>query len=276
MARLPKKSLFGVLVLVILMLFTMRITDFSRSELSPVEIILRDTLAPLQGGVTGVSDRISTVMSSMTQYREMSLENQELQKQLGTMAAKLSKMEEYRQENLRLRKMLRLKDSLDSRFRTTAAVLIARDTSNWYHSIIVDQGKEQGISYNMPVINDQGLVGRVIAVTNNTAEVLLLMDPEGTVGGLIQDTRTPGIVRGSGKGEVLDMVHLAHDAPVQKNQVVVTSGLGDIFPKGLRVGYIVGAEIEANGLVKRAKIEPFVDFDRLEEVYIITDSQGDR
>ncbi len=275
MARLPKKSFFGVLLLVVLMLVTMRLTDFDRIELTPVEILLRDILAPLQSGVTGISGKISAAVAGITEYQEISDKYLELQRRVGTLVAKLNRMEEYRQENVRLRKLLNLKQAVDGRFNLLAATVIARDASNWYHTITVDRGANAGVERNMPVVNHQGLVGRVIAVTDDTAEVLLLMDPEGAAGGLIQATRTPGIVKGSGEGDRLNMIHLAHDAPVMENQVVVTSGLGDIFPKGLRIGYITGTRLEANGLVKQAQIRPFVDFDRLEEVFVITGTRED-
>lgn len=252
------------------MLFTMKLTDINRTNLTPPERLLRDMLAPLQSGVMAVTTKVSDVVSGVTKYKETSLKYQELKEQVGKLKAQLNQMEEYRMENLRLRKLLDMKQSLGSEWNLVAASVIARDASNWYHTVTVNRGTEHGIARDMPVINHQGLVGRVIAVTRNTAEVLLLMDPEGAAGGLIQETRTPGIVEGTGHEQQLRLVHLAHDAQVEKNQVVVTSGLGDIFPKGLRIGYITGSEVAANGLVKQAFIRPFVDFDRLEEVLIIT------
>ncbi len=274
MVRLPKKSFFGVLALAVLMLVTMRLTDLNRSQLTPVETVLRDILAPLQSGVSGVSGKISDTLSVITRTKKITIQYGELQQQVGELTAKLNMMEEYRQENVRLRKMLQMKQSLDNRFQMVGAAVIARDASNWYHSITVDQGKDRGIKRDMPVISQRGLVGRVIAVTKGTAEILLLMDPEGSAGGLVQATRTPGIIKGNGEGKGLTMVHLAHDAPIQENQVVVTSGLGDIFPKGLRIGYITGTVVEANGLVKKAFIQPFADFNRLEEVFIIAGVKG--
>lgn len=123
----------------------------------------------------------------------------------------------------------------------------------------------------MPVINESGLVGRVINVTSHTSEVLLILDREGAVGAMVQQTRIPGVVEGLGSPtDQLQMIHIAQDAPVKVNQVVITSGYGGIFPKGLRIGYVKEIFPEGNGLMKRAVLQPFVDFDRLEEIMVIT------
>jgi rod shape-determining protein MreC len=123
----------------------------------------------------------------------------------------------------------------------------------------------------MPVINEQGLVGRIINVTNSTAEVLLIMDREGAVGALVQQTRVPGVVEGLGpNSSQLQMLHIAVDAPISVNQVVVTSGYGGKFPKGLRIGYVTEIIPQGDGLMKKAIIQPFVDFGRLEEIMVVT------
>jgi len=270
LARLPKKSFWGILLLVVLLLFTMKLTDINRTNLTPPEVLLRDILAPLQGGVMVVTAKVSDAVSNISNYKETNIKYEELKGQVDNLRSKLSQLEEYRQENVRLRRLLNLQTNLNSDWDSIAASVIARDASNWYHTITLNRGSNDGVGQNMPIINSEGLIGRVIAVTNNTAEVLLLMDPEGAVGGLVQETRTPGIIEGVGQEQQLMLVHLAHNAEVEENQVVITSGLGDIFPKGLRIGYITNIAVEANGLVKKAVVKPFVEFDRLEEVFILT------
>ena len=147
----------------------------------------------------------------------------------------------------------------------------ARDLENLHQTLIINKGSEDGIRKDMPVINEQGLIGRIINVTDRTSEVLLILDREGAVGAMVQQTRVPGVVEGLGPGsDQLQMIHINVDAPIGVNQVIITSGYGGIFPKGLRIGYVKEIIPEANGLMKRAVIQPFVDFDRLEEILVVT------
>ena len=110
----------------------------------------------------------------------------------------------------------------------------------------------------------------VIGVSKNTAEVLLILDAEGAVGARILENRiTPGVVTGTGRSDCLQMRYLPHDMPIECGHTVVTSGLGGLYPQGIRIGRVAEVNIEAGGLVKSVLIEPFVDFDRLEEVFVI-------
>ena len=127
----------------------------------------------------------------------------------------------------------------------------------------------------MAVITPRGIVGRVTAAAERSSEVLLVLDPEGAVAGMVRNSRYPGIVEGSVSDQgYLQMIHLPYDSQVRENQTVITSGLGGIFPKGLRIGFITEIIVEPNGLMKKALIQPFVDFDRLEEVLVVIGEKG--
>ena len=265
------KGLFIIVLLTAALLFGIQQTGFHRPGLSKGEEILRSALAPLQSGVMIVSNKVSGFLSYVTSIAEVRVENERLKDQVNQLITENNRLIEYRQENARLRKLLSFQEAVGSNYSLIAARVIARNPENWYSTLSIDKGQIQGIEKNMPVINDVGLVGRVINVAPDSAEVLLIIDREGAVGGMVQQSRVPGVVEGYGPNtDLLQMIHLAHDAPVYRNQVVITSGLGGIFPKGLRIGYVNNVVPEANGLMKRAYLQPFVDFDRLEEVMVIT------
>ena len=265
------KGLFIIVLLTAALLFGIQQTGFHRPGLSKGEEILRSALAPLQSGVMIVSNKVSGFLSYVTSIAEVRVENERLKDQVNQLITENNRLIEYRQENACLRKLLSFQEAVGSNYSLIAARVIARNPENWYSTLSIDKGQIQGIEKNMPVINDVGLVGRVINVAPDSAEVLLIIDREGAVGGMVQQSRVPGVVEGYGPNtDLLQMIHLAHDAPVYRNQVVITSGLGGIFPKGLRIGYVNNVVPEANGLMKRAYLQPFVDFDRLEEVMVIT------
>jgi rod shape-determining protein MreC len=266
---MPKKFI-AVLIILIVAFFSIKFTGIERTAVTPVEKIIRETLAPLQNGVNIVTNKILNIKNYIITNKSLQKENKILKDKIYALTVENTLLEEYRQENVRLKLLIDNKNQNDEYWETTAAHVIARDYNNWFHSIVVNKGSKDGIKRDMVVVNYQGLVGRVVNVTPNTSEVLLITDSESAVGALIQTTRVHGILESALEAEEkLQMVHIPHDAPIPKNAVVVSSGLGSIFPKGLRLGYVKSIVSASNGLVKMVMVKPFVDFNSLEEVLII-------
>ncbi len=192
-----------------------------------------------------------------------------MQAKIVSLQEEVNSLTEAQLENVRLRKLLGMKEDMEQKWQMIPANIIARDTENWFRSVTIDRGTVDGLKKDLVVINQDGLVGRVISVTRNTAEVLLILDREGAVGCLVQLTRTPGIVEGLGTSGLLRMIDFPYDAEVKENQVVLTSGLGGVYPSGLRIGFITQVKLEPNGLMKQAIVKSFVDFNRLEEVLVL-------
>ncbi|NLK01172.1 MAG: rod shape-determining protein MreC [Clostridia bacterium] len=268
--RKHRNHMIGLALLIIL-LVTVRLTGFERAQLSRGEMLMRDMIAPLQSGVTFVSKKANDIYSSFFLFRKVQRENEELNKLVDELKTENNLLREYRQENIRLKELLGFQQSTIGQYSLTAAQVIGKNPSGLYRTLTINKGKNNGIAKNMPVINDKGVVGRIINVTPHNSEVLLLLDKEGAVGTLIQETRVPGVTEGTGSiSNELQMIHIAREASVSKNHTVVTSGFGGYFPKGLRVGRVIEVVPDANDLMKKALVEPFVDFDRLEEVMVIT------
>lgn len=248
----------------------MRYTAPIRPYLTLVEALLRDAVAPLQNGVTVITRKITGLSYLIISQQQLLEQIESLREEVNRLSAENHQLEEYRLENVRLRKLLGFAERNQDRYQVLPARVIGRDTKNVFSTLTLDVGTRHGVQRNMTVITHQGLVGRVVAVTANTAEVLTLLDQESAVGALLQASRYPGVVEVMpGKTSLLQMIHLPHDTPVRSNQVVITSGMGGLFPKGLRIGYVVDTVLEANGLMKKAIVEPFVDFNRLEEVLVL-------
>ncbi|MGI9861573.1 rod shape-determining protein MreC [Moorella naiadis] len=253
----------------------MRWSALERSRLTFLEGSLRDALAPAERGITLVVNKGTGWLAAVKDYGHLQAENQALQQQVAELQAATVQMEEYRQENNRLRALLDYKTANQQAFTFTAAPVIGRNPNNWYHTITLGLGSSAGLKKDQVVVTSQGVVGRIIAVSPRTAEVLLILDREGAIGGMIQVTRTPGIVEGSPDYRgYLQMVHVPRDAQILPNQVVITSGLGGVFPRGLLLGTVIKTLPEPDGLMQRAIIAPAVDFDRLEDVLVITGVKG--
>jgi rod shape-determining protein MreC len=150
-----------------------------------------------------------------------------------------------------------------------AAAVIGRDPSPFLHYIIINRGSSDGIRRGMPVVTNQGLVGRVDAVIADAARVQLLTDPGIAVNARLQAAETDGILTGSVTGD-LTMDMISQDAHVEPGDVVFTSGLGGDYPPDLLIGQVVNVRKRDYELFQQASILPAVDFSQLEIVLVIT------
>lgn len=193
-------------------------------------------------------------------------ENGILQNQVQELGNKVIQLQEFESENKRLRLLLELKEQLD--YATLPARVIGRDISGWSFLIIIDKGKKDGIVEDMPVVSGEGVVGKTIEVGTYTSKVQLLIDQRSRIGGMMQRSRLVGVVEGTGQGYLI-MNYLPRDESVFLNDLVLSSGLGGVFQKGLVIGTVQAVYEEKFGLYKYAKVLPVVHFDKLEEVLII-------
>jgi rod shape-determining protein MreC len=201
-------------------------------------------------------------------WKSVRRENATLRGESEQLRVQAMQVGETREENGRLRRLLVLRDRLP--LATVAGEVIGREAGGWVRSLTVNRGRGDGIAQQTPVIVPDGLVGRVAQVHRGAAVIQLLNDPASTVGAVVQRTRTAGLVEGDAGG-ALRFKFMARDgASVAPGDLVVTSGLGTIFPKGLPVGRVVKVEDKGSALFHFAVLAPAVDFSRVEEVLLVT------
>lgn len=240
-----------------------------------MEEAITTVLAPIQSVFSNVGFRFRSIGLStgelMTAYRD----NQALKAENEEIRQKNLNIDEIMAENLRLRSMLDYKKAANQ-FDLVAAAVVGRDLGTWNHTLIINKGTADGITKDMPVVVPQGLVGSVVNVYNNVSKVQLILDPRSAVGTLVQrpESRVVAIVEGSSASPKNPrMVNIARDADIIKSDKLITSGFGGIYPKGLLIGEVIDIVNEEGGLLKYASIKPSVDFDRLEEVFVIVRSR---
>ena len=272
MLKFFKNRFFWALLLVIVIsLVVMNLTAAQRSNITFVEKIIRDTYVPLQSGVSSFRsnwDRRTAVFNDKSQLQQQIKLLEEKNNQL---ALENQALQEYKQESFRLRKMLNFYNANRENYDLLPAHLIARSPNNWYESITIDRGSRQGVQKDMPVISPGGLVGRVESVSENSAQVSLITDREMAVGAIIQKTReTNGIVEGLGDSDQLRMINIPYYSKINEGDRIVSSGLSTIYPPGINIGTVTEVTPEPNGLLLTAMIKPAVDFNKLEEVFVIT------
>ena len=198
---------------------------------------------------------------------------EDLKKENAGLKAEQLRYSEILAENIRMKDLLRFKQGY-TRFNLLGASVIARDYGTWMNTLMIDRGSDSGIKVYMPVIVPEGVVGFVSEVYLKTARVQLLLDPRTVVGGMVQRpaSRVVSMVSGnSGKQGVLSFINISREADVIKGDVVITSGYGGVYPKGLAVGTVEKVSDDLEKVSLDADIKPAVDFSHLEEVFVITD-----
>lgn len=236
--------------------------------------LLEDSLLKVTGPfvslVSGTVGSVGGLWNSYVDLRGIRRENLELRTKLGRLEELGRQGEEFRRENVRLRELLALKESLP--LPSLAAEVLTLGSSGQARTALINRGTRDGVQRNMPVVNRQGVVGRVIAVGSGVAKLQLLVDPNSGVAGLFQRTRGQGMVVGMGD-RGCRMEYISPLEGVEVGDVVVTSGLDRIYPKGITIGIVTTVE-EADQLTKSVMIQPEVDFRRLEEVLVLLKSEG--
>ena len=173
--------------------------------------------------------------------------------------------------NARLRSLLNFKKTINQE--VLACEVISKDPSAVIKTVIINKGGSDGLTNGVPVVVSEGIVGRIIEVSNHYSKVLLVIDANSAVDALVQRTRARGIVKGALYGSCrLDYVLWRDD--VQVDDVVISSGLDGVYPKGLRLGKVSGIVKHNSGVFQEVNVHPFVDFEKLEEVLVILNPPG--
>jgi rod shape-determining protein MreC len=215
------------------------------------------------GGVKHVWARYFALYQAQQENVRLRIENERLESELAY-------REEERLENERLRAMLGVRDKSSS-LNMVYASIVGASPSVLFQSFRVDVGRHHGVKTGAPVLNYEGLIGRVASLGEYYADVMLLLDANSSLDVLVQRTRDGARVRGTG-GEhemQLEVQYLARTADVEPGDVLITSGVGNVFPKGIRVGKVRSVQRRAFGLYQYATVTPSVNFGRLESVMVV-------
>lgn len=237
--------------------------------------VLTTIMAPINSFFTSIGSSVNKggnfVGSIMSTYEE----NQLLKKEISELRRANINAAEIWAENKRLHEMLNYKQA-NSRFILVPAKVVGFNPGGLSGNIIIDKGKKDGLDKEMPVITADGLVGSVIDVYRSSARVQLILHPKSAVGGIVQRpaSRAAGIVNGNASTpDMPSLLNLPRDADILGGDTILTSGYGGIYPKGLVIGVVDSVGNAEGGLLKYAVINPTVDFERLEEVMVITNAE---
>lgn len=234
-------------------------------ELSWWSGLVLDVAVPVQKMVALPLDAARDSWDDYVALVDVKSENERLRSRLAEVEDENLQLREALVASGRLERIAKMRDEFD--IPMLPAELVGLDVSTWFRSVLLDRGRKHGVRSGMPLISEQGLVGLVTATSRNAAKGMLLLDRQSAVDGVVQRSRARGVVRGA--GEELAFEFVARGADVAVGDVIITSGLGGVYPKGLRIGRIRSVDEPGAQLVRRAVVEPAVDFGRLEQVFVM-------
>ena len=265
-----RKGFWSILITALALLIVMRLSSSNRPEITGLGKLIRQCYVPLQNGSDKLIQGLGQARIKLIGGGDLAARIEALESENNLLNIEVMQLRENKAEVDRLRSLLAYQQYHEDVYDVETARVIARSPNNWYQTMIINKGTVSGLAVNMIVINPYGLVGRVVSVSNNSAQIWLITDREMAVGAILQETReTRGIVEGMGDNGRLRMINIPYYSRISEGERVVTSGLSDIYPAGIQIGLIRDIKKDANGLVLSATVEPSVDFDQLEEVLVI-------
>ncbi len=266
----PKHLFFtGALLCFILIFVSFRY----REKLSPVKTAVGNVISPMQDGINSIGRAISDQVDKLTSLNKLLKENESLNKQVSTLSYENKILLQDKYELDRFRDLYKL-DKKYADYPKVGARVIDADLNSWYSSFRIDKGTDDGIAVDMNVIAGNGLVGIIEEVGKNWARVKSIIDDSSNVSGMFLKTSDQCIVNGDLElynSGVIGVELISKDAEVSDGYEVVTSPISDKYLQGILIGYISDLTADSNNLTQTAHLTPAVDFDRIEEVLIITE-----
>lgn len=226
--------------------------------------------SPFQSAISWVLGGVKHVWYGYLYFVGLQRSNDALRKENDVLRGQLAEDWETQSENDRLRSMLAFEKENPGQL--VAATVIGADSASWAKSIRINRGSKAGLGRNMAVVTPSGVLGRVVEVSPWYSDVQLITDGRSDVPVRVQRTRAQGMLEGLSKG-ICHLKFVQRSEDVEAGDIVITSGLGGIFPRGLVVGTIVDVEKKEYGVLQEVRVVPAVDFQRLpEEVLVVVQS----
>ncbi|MDH4139017.1 MAG: rod shape-determining protein MreC [Coriobacteriia bacterium] len=259
-------GVLAILLVAAIVLMTMSAREGEQGMLHRTRKALQAATAPIASVGTWISTPVRAVTDWAGGLSVSRSEVDELQTQNEELRQRVAELEEARLENERLRTLVGFTEA--RKLEALGARVIARPTSSWESVIVIDRGTADGVEPGMPVLAPQGLLGQTVEVTEHSAKVRLIVDQRSGVAGMVQSTRAEGIVRGSVEGG-LDMEYVSRETTVVAGDIVLTSGMGGVYPKGLLIGEVSKVDLPENALFSIIEVRPSARLQGVEEVIVL-------
>ena len=259
----------GIVALVVFAAALLALLSIGPQATRKIQATFFQAISPFLKTGSGLERQITSVRTGLKSLEELERDNAQLRVENRSLKATNEALRDVEHEVNRLRHALAYRER--SLFRLVPAEIVSRDSSTWWRTVTINRGEQDGLAPEMPVLTDEGLVGRTTTVSPNISVVLLVSDENCRVAASVEGTREQGIVTGErvagSLAPMLDLNYLSKQAELKPGQKVYTSGVGGVFPSGLFVGTVRSFQVRA--LDSQAKVAPAVDLARLEDVFVV-------
>lgn len=268
----PFKNKLAVTIVLLSVAFCGMIIYSLQSDANGISSSVSTVVSPLQKIVYNINSRVKETVDFFLNFSEVKLENEQLKQKNTELENELIEYESLKDEVERLREALNFTESR-SNYNYVGVNIIGYSGSSLSDGYIIDKGSNDGIAKNMVVVSYKGLVGKVTKVSSNFAVVQSILNENIAVAVMDQQTRdATGVLQGLSDKKDTNMTvvyNLPIDSDVKEGDIIITSGLGKIYPKEIPVGTVVSVQEDNVKVMKSAVVEPFVNFNKLEELFVV-------
>jgi rod shape-determining protein MreC len=227
---------------------------------------------PIQAGISWSLDKVASGFHNYIYLWHVRQDNLGLLDENRRLLNSIASLRETEQENIRLKKILNFEEQFH--IKSVVARVVAKDISTEFRAVRINRGENAGIRRNMAVISTEGVVGRVLRTTPNTADIITVLDLLSAVDTINERSRARGVMEGL-TDETAVLRYTVRTDDIQPGDGLISSGLGGIFPKGIPVGTVSKVNRKQFGISQDVEVKPAVDFAKLEEVMIVTHSDSE-
>ncbi len=264
--RLPLAFAALVLLTTFFMIGDQRAARGERADAPwPLSVLIEAT-APIQRAVRWPFERMRGGWGEYVALVDVQRDNETLRGRIAQLEDENLQLREALVESGNLERVAAMRRGFEAEL--MPARVIGQDVSPYFRSLLLDRGRRSGVLSGMPVVSEHGLVGLVTATTPSAARTMLLVDRRAAVDAVVERSRALGIVRGTG-ADSLEFSFLMRGADVKAGDELVTSGVGGVYPKGLRIGVVVAVNAQKGALVHTARVAPAVVYGKLETAFAL-------
>ncbi len=227
--------------------------------------------SPIQSLITSTLDEVVGFFQNYLFLWNTRRDSLQIIEENRKLLATIAQLQEAQQENTRLRRQIKFQEEF--KLETIVARVIAKDVSTEFRAIRINRGENSGIQKDMAVMTNEGVVGRVLRTTSNTSDIVTVLDLLSAVDSFVARSRARGVVTGRTES-VCQLKYALRTDDIEPGDVLIASGLGGIFPKGIPIGTVSRVDRKAYGISQEVEVRPSVDFSRLEEVLVVTHAES--
>jgi rod shape-determining protein MreC len=265
-----------IIIACILLVISLIVLSYSvkqPSETGFFRKLILEMAAPLVSAINVPVEKVSTVWKRYLFLVGLEEENRRLTKENALLANELLRYREGYLESIRLEKLIKLKEVLN--YPSIAARVIAKSQAALIKTILIDKGTADGMKIGFPVVTERGVVGRIIESSWHSSRILLLIDESSKIDAALLEGRNQGILQGAGSGACI-LKYVPKAETIKMGDIVISSGLSGVFPKGLFLGVVTVVDKNDPGLFQKVQVAPYVDFAKMEEVLVLVTDKDKR